>query len=78
MSKSDLEILEQHGIEPLLGSRAFRVALGNIARETLSRRISRGEVPTPDAVIAGKNYWYPSTIRRAQADARDSVGPKAS
>lgn len=55
------------GIEPLLPSKAVCAAEGNIARETLSRRVSRGEYPKPDRVLNGRNYWFASTVRRAQA-----------
>lgn len=62
--KTPHDTLANVGLEPLLSSSVVCVALGNIARETLSRRVSRGEFPKPDSVIANRNYWYPSTLRR--------------
>lgn len=61
------DTLANAGIEPLLPSSVVCVAEGNIARETLSRRVSRGEYPKPDRVLNGRNYWFASTVRRAQA-----------
>ena len=65
--KSPHDTLANVGIEPLLPSSVVCVAEGNIARETLSRRVSRGEYPKPDRVLNGRNYWFASTVRRAQA-----------
>ena len=65
--KSAPDILTSVGIEPLLPSNVVCAAEGNIARETLSRRVSRGEYPKPDRILNGRNYWYASTVRRAQA-----------
>lgn len=61
MSKTAIDQLDEHGIDPLLDSAMVCAAEGDCARETLSRRISRGEFPKPDRVISGRNFWYRST-----------------
>ena len=66
MSKTDVATLENLGIDPLLNSATVCAAFGGIARETLSRRVSDGSAPQPDKKINGKNYWFRSTILRAQ------------
>ena len=63
--------LADFDIDPLLPSEAVCAAEGIKARETLSRRVSRGEYPPPDRKMNGRNYWFLSTVRQAQA-ARNS------
>jgi hypothetical protein len=60
--------LAQAGLEPLLGSAAVCAASGGICRETLSRRVSRGDFPAPDQIVCGRNYWFASTIRRLREE----------
>ena len=60
--------LEALGIDPLVSGRDFRAALGDPARETFSRKVSRGEVPLPDVVENGRNYWFASTVRKLLAE----------
>ena len=66
MPKNLYEELADAGLEPMLGSAAVCKAEGDIARETLSRRVSRGEFPRPDRVIGNRNFWFASTVRRAR------------
>ncbi|MPY75294.1 MAG: hypothetical protein GEU87_13640 [Alphaproteobacteria bacterium] len=66
---SDLQTLEQLGIDPLLPGSTVCAAMGIKARETLSRRVSRGEFPKPDKQINGKNFWFRSTVLREQGKA---------
>lgn len=61
--------LSRLGIDPLLDSKTICAAEGIRARETLSRRVSRGEFPKPDRIIGGRNFWLRSrylTWREAQ------------
>lgn len=57
VQKSPADTLISVGIEPLLDSATVCTAEG-VVRETLSRRVSRGEYPPPDQIINGRNYWY--------------------
>lgn len=72
MSKPDPNALAEMGIDPLLDSATICAAEGGCARETLSRRISRGDFPRPDRVIGNRNYWFRSTYlnwRETQTEA---------
>ncbi len=60
-NKHSHETLAALGLDPLLDSATVCAAEGISARETLSRRVSRGDFPPPDRIISGRNFWYRST-----------------
>lgn len=66
LNRARYTTLANMGVDTLLTTRDVCAAEG-VTRETLSRRVSRGEFTKPDRVMNGRNYWYLSTLKKAQA-----------
>jgi predicted DNA-binding transcriptional regulator AlpA len=61
-------------LDPLNDINAAMKARGVKNRVTIHRQIKAGKFPKPDAVIAGRNYWLTSTLRRYIAEQVEAVG----
>ena len=53
---------DEVGFDPLRDSGETRRQTGGRTREPHTRCINRGIFPQPDRIIAGRNYWFQSTI----------------
>ena len=52
------------GFDRLVGTDTICRLYDNIHKETLYRRVRRGEFPAPDRVLGGRYLWFESTVRR--------------